>query len=227
MATPQWKSTTRFYATANASSGSVAKPSNLAVGDVVLLHVYAEASNLTIAANDFQPLTPHPYVSDHTHGVLWKVITDPASEPANYTANWGVSDWYELAASAYSGCDTANPVEQYKYASRSTSGTSTPPVDTVAPGGTERLYVWSGTNFNNYQTGSAWTPPTQGGTWSNRGGDQLIGIATHDHGTSTAAIAGITGSCPSSGSSNAAVVVLRPTGGVAPAPNTKRFFLAG
>ncbi|MGI8592958.1 MAG: hypothetical protein ACR2ML_01060, partial [Solirubrobacteraceae bacterium] len=96
---------------ANGTALSVAKPTGLADGAVVVIH----AVNAGATASPSTVPTGFTLVKSHGIGfstglsVYIKVISSASGEPATYDFVWGASARHLLVATAYSGVDNTTP----------------------------------------------------------------------------------------------------------------------
>jgi len=126
---PVWQSADQQTNSGTSASGSVAKPTNLAAGDLVILIVVTQNSNgnsnpgITPPANFTLIRSAHDTSSTRRPEVLayWKIAT--ASEPASYSFTVGHSNpQWKAIAGRVTGYDTNSPIGN---SSGSTSGSST------------------------------------------------------------------------------------------------------
>lgn len=134
---------------------SVPVPSGVTNNQVVLSHLYIEASGAVTPPTGFTEITPAAVTTGTvTVGrVFWKRATGSDSGTYAFTTPNAFS---EAVAERYTGCVTSgSPIDVSNSAQRSSAGTTTPSVS-VTTTGRDRLLVWSATSV---QIGP-WTPPT-------------------------------------------------------------------
>lgn len=189
----------------NTTSAVVDAPAGIALGDLLLVHMYKENTAAVTMPSGWAEVTPAPATtgSVHSQHLFWKRATATEVAAATFTFSWTGSAWREAICERYTGVlASGSPFDATNSAQRSSAATPTPPV-TVTTTSTDRLLVWSGSNFN-------------GGTWTVPSGFTGITTASHDMGTGyqVKAAAGstgsITGSCSSSANSAAWLVALLP-----------------
>lgn len=142
-------------ALASSASAAVAVPSGVAVNDIIVVHLYLEASRTVTVPGDFAPLDGNPNATaQQWEYVYWKRAT--AADSGTYSFSWPGSTTrtgraYRIPGVVVSG----TPFETPSRAARSSNGTVTPAVSTTTTG-PDRLLLWLATNF---QAGT-WTPPS-------------------------------------------------------------------
>jgi hypothetical protein len=158
----EWRAETAASG-ASGTTPSVAKPTGLADGDILLLAMSVEGSSsplanapsgFTLIASNVTQANPRAYV--------WrKVITDAGSEPANYTwAGTLAGDW-GLRANTFVGGDTTTPeatTPTYNQSATNVSGLTV----SITPSG-ENDGLWSMVAANS----SSQTITEQSAPWTN------------------------------------------------------------
>jgi len=148
----------------------------------------------------------------HSIIVCWRRATGSENTANTYDFTLGGSTYVNMAAARYTGCITSgDPWDVTNSAVGDVNGTTSPAVsDTTTVNDT--LLVWSATNW----AGGNWTPPTAGGTWTERrdSGDQVC--TTADLAQAVAGATGsITGSCVGNDRRTAWLGALKPPAGTA------------
>ncbi len=152
---------------ASGTSAPIAAPAGVTSGQIILVDLYLEASRtVTPPDGTWTEVGTRAATTTTWHHRFWKRAS--ASDSGTYDFTWTGSTYRRGAAVRYPGCvasgtpyDTGAgaPVS----AARSSAGTVTPAVSLTTQG-IDRLLVWSGTSFS----AGTWSPPTAGGTWTER-----------------------------------------------------------
>ncbi len=187
MAAPTFGAAGTYLSGSFTSGAAVAVPTGTAADEIVVVLIYVESGNGTITApaGFTQRVTING--SDHDLEIWWKRCT--ATDSGTYAFTWSGNPWREAVALRFSGCITTGDPFDVSNTATGTGGTT--PAVTASTTVADTLLLWAGTNFNS----GAWTPPTAGGTWTERvdtGGG--IGAATKAQ-AATGTTGSVTGSC--------------------------------
>lgn len=138
---------------ASSAGATFTVPAGVAIGDIILAHVYMESSAVVTPPAGFAEFAGSPVTtaSTWTH-VYWKraAAADTGTYAFTFTATFR-----EGACGRYSGVIGAGTPIEGGIVGAIGNGFATPAVS-FTTGGTDRLIVWSGSNF----VGGAWTPPS-------------------------------------------------------------------
>lgn len=171
----------------SATTAPIAVPAGVTSGQIILVDLYLEASRtVTPPDGTWTEVGTRAATTTTWHHRFWKRAT--ANDSGTYTFTWTTATYRRGCAVRYPGCvATGTPYDTGAgapvSAARSSAGTVTPGVSLTTQG-VDRLLVWSGTSFSS----GSWTPPTAGGTWTERYDSNEIGGAEKSQ-----AVAGATG----------------------------------
>jgi hypothetical protein len=141
------------------STSSVADPPTVAANDIIVVAMFVDAAGVVSAMpSGFAHATGSPITvtgtGAHSQVIAWKRAT--GADTGTYDFTITSAGYVNGAATRYTGCITTGSPWDVTDAQFSTAlGTVTPAV-TVTTTGSDRLLVWSATNWS----GGAWTPPT-------------------------------------------------------------------
>jgi hypothetical protein len=199
----------------SAATATAAIPAGTAAGHIAIVTIYKENTAAVTAPSGFTLVTNTP-ISTSTpthHSVYWKRLT--AADTGTYSFSWTGAVWRESSCSIFSGCaTTGTPTEIHNANFTNSAVTATPAVSGTTTG-TDRLLVWSATNF---QFGT-WTVPT---SFVDRSAGGAFGMVTATLGQAAAGPTGsLSGSCSTAAATTAFLFALLPdVGGGSPAPTT-------
>jgi hypothetical protein len=194
------------------STSSVAVPAGVAADDIIVVAMFLD-STATISAmpSGFAHVTGSPITvvggGGHSQVIAWKRAT--GADVGTYDFTVASAAYVNAAATRYTGCITTGSPWDATDAQFSTALDTSSPSTTVTTTGSDRLLVWSATNWS----GGAWTPPT-GFTERRDSGDQVMTSA--DLAQAVAGSSGsIVGSCVGNDRRTAFLGALLPAGGSA------------
>ncbi len=217
MAAPAFGAAGTYLSGGSGTTAAIAVPSGVTADQIILAHLYIESTATVTPPAGFTETGASPISATgpgaHTLRAFWKRAT--GADSGTYSFTWTGSAYREGSAQRYTGCITSgNPLDTGagapNSAQRSSDANATPAV-TLTTQGADRLIVWAGTNFS----GGAWTPPTQGGGYTERvdaSADLSVATVTQAASGSTGSV---TGSCATSGYEVAWLGALLPDSGAA------------
>lgn len=221
MAPPAFGAAGTYLTGASGTSAAIPVPSGVTADQIILAHLYIESTATVTPPAGFTEAGASPISATgpgaHTLRVFWKRAT--GADSGTYSFTWTGSAYREGSAQRYTGCITSgSPFDTGagapNSAQRSSDATTTPAVSLTTQG-VDRLLVWAGTNF----TGGTWTPPTQGGGYTERvdaGADLSVATVAQASAGSTGSVVG---TCSTSGYEVAWLGALLPdTGGATATP---------
>jgi hypothetical protein len=150
----------------SSSTASFAVPASVASGDIIVIPIFIDvaARSLTALASGFAHAEGSPIVgASNSLAVVWKRAS--GADTGTYDFTLDASTYRAGSAIRYTGCVSAgNPWDSgASTAFSDVNGTVTPSVS-VTTAGPDRLLAFYASNWS----GGAWTPPTAGGTWTER-----------------------------------------------------------
>ena len=149
MAAPAFGTAGTYLGGSSATSAAIAVPASVASGDIILVYLYKENTAAITQPAGFTQVTNSPIATTGSvsqQSVWWKRAT--GNDTGTYTFTWTGAAWTEGVALRFTGCVTSgDPTEVNNFAQTSTSASASPSVSGTVLG-SERLLVWSGTNFN-------------------------------------------------------------------------------
>lgn len=187
-----------------ASTANIDVPDNVAADDIIVVTLYIDSTmTVTGLASSFAHAPDSPIqlgagagAGRHSMAVMWKRATGADSTGSTYNFTLSASTYRNGQAIRYTGVNTSgDPWDVTAFALEEGVGTSTTPAVSDTTTGADRLLVWAATNW----TGGAWTPPSAGGTWTERrdSGDRVCTVADKAQ-----AVAGATGSITGTAGAN-------------------------
>lgn len=209
MAAPAFGSAGTYLAgvSGGSTSAAFAVPSGVAANDIILVFLYKENTNAVTkpdATWNEIPTAPST-TAPQQHHAFWRRAT--AADTGTYgNFTWTGQVWREGVAIRITGAITSGSPIDVSNANSTNSSVTTTPAVTFTTTGTDRLLVWSATNFNS----GTWTAPTVGGGYTLRStnGNDLI---TASVAQATAGSSGsVTGVCSSSAPTTAWLLAVLP-----------------
>ena len=195
----------------SAANLSLTLPTPVAADDVMIAHIYIEASAMSITPpSGWAEITPaaESTGSVHAQRLFWVRAAGGETGSVSFTHASAFRGGY---ISRYTGCvTTGSPLETpagTSAAGTSVSGTTAPAVSDTTTG-TYRLLIYGGMNFS---TGGTWTPPT-GFTERFESGSELGSFATK-YQTAAGATGSIQGTYTTSSALTSRLIALKPTDG--------------
>lgn len=174
-------------------------PDSVAANDIVVVTAFIDGALPTITlATGFAHAGDSPTevipVGGGRHSIMvaWRRATGSENTANTYDFTLSGSTYVNAQAIRYTGAvASGDPWDVTNSAVGDVNGTTSPAVSdtTTVP---DTLLVWAATNWS----GGAWTPPTQGGTWTERrdSGDAVCTVADLAQ-AAAGATGSITGSC--------------------------------
>jgi hypothetical protein len=184
----------------------------VATDDIVVVAMFLDgAATISAMPSGFAHATGSPMTvtgaGAHSQVVAWKRAT--GADTGTYDFTVASAGYVNAAATRYTGCITTGSPWDATDAQFSTAVDTVTPVVTVTTTGSDRLLVWSATNWS----GGAWTPPTSF-TERRDSGDEVMTSA--DLAQAVAGSSGsITGTCVGNDRRTAFLGALLPAGGSA------------
>lgn len=188
----------------SAATMNVDVPDSVAANDIIVVTAYLDSTmTVTGLASGFAHAPDSPVqlgagagAGRHSMSVMWKRATGADSTAGTYDFTLSGSTYRNAQAIRYTGAATSgSPWDVTNFNIEEGVGTSTTPAVSDTTTGADRLLIWSATNWS----GGAWTPPSAGGTWTERrdSGDQVCTVADKAQ-----AVAGATGSITGTAGAN-------------------------
>lgn len=186
------------------TSAAPAVPAGTAANDVVIVTLYLETTAAVTPASGFAEIPTAPAATGtqaHTFRQFWKRAT--GADSGSYTFSWTGAAYRDAVAVRYTDCVlNGTPYELVAVANRDTTTVGTTPAVSLTTTYSNRLVVWSGSNF----TTGAWTPPTN---FTERvDAVETISVATRAM-PAPGANTSVTGTCAGNGASCAWILALR------------------
>ena len=192
----------------NGTSASIAVPSGVASGHVVLVDLYIESTATVTPPSGFTeiPTAPSTMPSGQVHRQFWKRAS--GADAGSYVFTWTGSCYYEGVAVRYTGVvASGTPYDAGAGApdtAADSSGDDNSPAVELITQGANRLLVWSGSNFDGYES---WTPPSG---YTERADGGCLAVATRNAATATSTGA-VSGTYGTSDKATGRLLALLPT----------------
>lgn len=217
MAPPTFGAAGTYLSGTGATTAPIVVPSGVTAGQIIVAVLYIESTVAVTPPLDFVECAASPIGAVapglHRIRVYWRRAS--GADAGTYTFSWTGSIYREGFALRYTGAVTSGDpwdtgAGAPNSAARSSDATATPAVSLTTQG-PDRKLIWVGSNV----AGGAGTPPSAGGTWTERA-DGNSDVWTADKDQVTAGATGsVTGSNASSSYSCAWMGALLPDAGAA------------